>query len=187
MDEHPAANGLASQPVEGTDPAEADVVIVAFSDPSCPFCKRFAEDTLPTIRSNLLEQGSTAFVYRSLGMVKAWGTPAAKALEATHERSETAHWTLKAHYYDEQDAFSTENVLAKTKTFLDAETDVDGGDVVAAVEAGAADDAFHLDETSASAAGVTGTPTFFLFRDGRSLTKIVGAVGYDVFATALDA
>lgn len=185
--EHPAGRGLASQPAQGGDPTSADVVIVAFSDPSCPYCKRFAEETLPKIRSNILETGSASYVYRGLGMVQAWGTPGAKALEATFARSSEAHWALERHYYDQQKAFSADTVLEKTKTFLDEETDVDGAAVVSAVESGGADDAYRLDEESASDAGVRGTPTFFLFRDGHFLTKVVGAVGYDVFATALDA
>ncbi|MFB6124607.1 MAG: DsbA family protein [Halanaeroarchaeum sp.] len=184
--EHPAGRGLASQPTQGADPTSAEVVIVAFSDPSCPYCKRFAEDTLPKIRSNVLDEGAAAYVYRGLGMVQAWGTPGAKALEATFERSPSAHWALERHYYDRQKHFAEETVLPKTKTFLDEQTDVDGDAVVSAVRNGEVDDAYHLDEASASDAGVRGTPTFFLFRDGHFLTKIVGAVGYDVFATALD-
>lgn len=184
--EHPGADGLESQPFLGADPTAAEAVIVAFEDPSCPTCRRFEHDTLPTLRSELLEPGRASFVFRGLGIIYDWGEPAAKALEATFARSEPAHWALKDHFYDAQSNFDTANVLDLTETFLDDETEVDGTAVVEDVESGAADEKYTIDMDAASAVGIRATPTFLLFRDGQYVTKATGAVSYDVFATALE-
>lgn len=184
--EHPGAAGLESQPFQGADPTTAEAVIVAFEDPSCPTCRRFERDTLPTLRSELLDPGTASFVFRGLGIIYDWGEPAAKALEATLARSEPAHWALKDHFYGAQSGFDTENVLDLTETFLDDETEVDGAAVVDDVESGTADEEYRIDMDAASAVGITATPTFLLFRDGQYVTKATGAVSYDVFATALE-
>lgn len=183
--DHPGAAGLESQPFQGGDPTTAEAVIVAFEDPSCPTCRRFERDTLPTLRSELLEPGRASFVFRGLGIIYDWGEPAAKALEATLTRSEAAHWALKDHFYDAQSSFDTGNVLDLAESFLDDETGVDGAAVVSDVESGAADAEYTIDMDAASAVGITATPTFLLFRDGQYVTKATGAVSYDVFATAL--
>lgn len=161
-------------------------MIVAFEDPSCPTCRRFEQQTLPTLETELLETGTASFVFRGIGIIYDWGEPAAKALEATLSRSETAHWALKDHYYSQQGEFDAQNVLSKTETFLDSETDLDGEAVIGDVESGAADTAYNIDLDAASAVGVSATPTFLLFKDGRYVTSAVGAVSYDVFATALE-
>ncbi len=183
---HPGTAGLESQPYQGADPTAAEAVIVAFEDPSCQTCRRFERETLPTIRSELLDPGTASFVFRGLGIIYDWGEPAAKALEATLARSESAHWALKEHYYETQSRFSVDTVSSRTRSFLDDETNIDGGSVLEDVNAGAADAEYEIDLDAASAVGISATPTFLLFRDGEYVTKATGAVSYDLFATALE-
>ena len=183
---HPGAAGLDSQPFLGADPGESDRVIIAFEDPSCPTCARFERQTLPTLKEELLDTETASFVFRGIGIIYDWGEPAAKALEATLARSESAHWALKNQYYAEQQDFDAQNVLSKTEAFLESETDLDGGAVVGDVEDGTADDAYQTDLDASSAVGVSATPTFLLFKDGQYVTSAVGAVSYEVFATALE-
>lgn len=184
--DHPAGAGLDSQPFLGPSPGAADAVIIAFEDPSCPTCRRFERETLPSLRSELVDSGHVSFVFRGLGIIYDWGEPAAKALEATLARSPDAHWALKEYYYAQQPSLGTENVLDRTRRFLADETDVDGTAVVEAVRAGDADEAYAIDIDAAEAVGVSATPTFFLFADGTYVTKAVGAVSVDVFKTALE-
>jgi len=90
-----------------------------------------------------------------------------------------------AHYFDEQDAFDTGNVLARTETFLSAETDVDGAAVATDAEARAYDDAVGVDVDAAEAADVSGTPTVFLFRDGEYRTRVTGSVSFELVKQSL--
>jgi protein-disulfide isomerase len=183
--EHPAGGDLSAQPRRGPAPGTATATIVAFEDPSCPRCAAFERSTVPKLRENLVDPGRATFVLRTVPIVYPWGGPAIQALEATYARDEAATWTLLAHYFDDQDAFDNENVLDRTRSFLDAETDLDGAAVVADAEAKAYDDAVQLDLAAGEAADVSGTPTVFLFRDGRYRTRASGSVSYDLIERAL--
>jgi protein-disulfide isomerase len=183
--DHPVGTNLATQPRLGPDPAEARGVVVAFEDPSCPRCATFEAETVPKIRSELVDPGDAALVVRTVPLVYPWGEPAIQALEATYARDADAFWALFAHYFDEQDAFDTGNVLERTETFLTAETTVDGAAVVADAESKAYDDAVQTDLAAAEAADVSGTPTVFLFRDGEYRTRVTGSVSFELVRQSL--
>ena len=184
LDSHPAAQGLAAQPTLG--PSEATATIVAFEDPSCPRCRAFERNTVPRIRDELVATGQARFVARTYPVVYPWGEPAVQALEATFARSPEAFWGLFEHYFADQDAFSTDNVLPRTEEWLAANTDLDGAAVVADAEAGAYDDAVQVDLDAGEAADVgRTTPTVFLFRDGEYVTRAGGSVSFDLITSAL--
>jgi protein-disulfide isomerase len=183
--DHPVGGDLDAQPRLGPDPGTAAGTIVAFEDPSCPRCAAFEKQTVPKIKSELVDPGDATYVVRTAPLVYPWGEPAIHALEATYARDADAFWALLAHYFDEQDAFDTGNVLDRTETFLSGETAVDGAAVVADAESGASDDAVRTDVDVAEAADVSGTPTVFLFRDGEYRTRVTGSVSFDLVRQSL--
>lgn len=185
LGDHPAADGIDAQPFLGPPPGEATATVVAFEDPSCTRCRAFERNAVPRLRDELVDPGRATFVFRGYPIVYPWGEPASRALEATFAADADAHWALADHYFAEQPAFDADNVLERTRAFLDAETDVDGASVVAAVEAGEADDAVRLDLDAGEAAGVSITPTVYLFRDGAFRTKAQGSVSYGTIEAAL--
>jgi len=181
--DHPSATGINDQPTLGDRGWQG--VIVAFEDPSCPTCRRFNQNTFSQIRSELVAPGNVAYVFRGYPVVYPWGGPASHALEAAFDRDPAAMWALKDHYFDEQGQFDTDNVLDRTATFLNDETEVDGDAVVAAVESDATTDAVQTDLDAGEAAGASGTPTFYLFRDGEYQTTVSGAQDFTVFENVL--
>jgi len=181
---HPAARGIGEDPTLGPAVGETGDAIVAFEDPSCRTCRRFETETFPRIESDLVGEG-VAFVYRVFPIVFEWGKPASQALEATYARDDDAFWALKDHYYAEQDAFDAGNVLDRTASFLSSETSVDADGVVADAEERAFDDRVRADVEAGEAAGVSATPTFYLFSGGEFETEVTGAKDYTVFAAAL--
>lgn len=182
LPDHPIATELAAQPRYGGLDGH---LIVAFEDPSCPRCAAFEKQTVPKIRSELVDPGDAAYVVRTAPLVYPWGEPAIHALEATYARDADAFWALLAHYFDDQDAFDGGNVLDRTESFLSGETAVDGGAVVADAESGASDEAVGADVDAAEAADVSGTPTVFLFRDGEYRTRVTGSVSFDLVEQSL--
>ncbi|RXK51736.1 DsbA family protein [Halorientalis pallida] len=188
LDSHPAAQGLDSQPHLGPAPGEATGTIVAFEDPSCPRCKTFEEQTVPKIRSELVDPGDATFVFRGYPIVYEWGKPGTRALEATYARNEDAHWALVDHYFTEQDGFRSagrDAVLDRTREFLAAETEVNADAVVTAVENGDAESAVQTDLDAGEAAGASATPAVYLFRDGQYRTSYSGSVGFDAVRSTL--
>lgn len=185
LQEHPSGEGIDSQPVLGPAPGEAEATLVAFEDPSCPTCARFESSTFPTLQSELIETGRLSFVFRSIPVVYDWGEPATMALEATYDRSASAHWALKSHYYAQQEGFTSDNVLDRTESFLADETGVDAAAVRADTEAGAFQDAVDLDRSASESAGVEATPTLFCFDSEGFTTSVSGPVGYQSLKGAL--
>jgi protein-disulfide isomerase len=184
--DHPAAAGLEAQPRLGPAPADAPAVLVAFEDPSCSRCAAFERETLPRLREHV-DAGELAYAFRVYPVVYDWGEPAVQALEATFARDAAAFWALAGHYFETQSAFSTDNVLDRTRRFLAAETAVDADAVVADAGSGAYDDAVRADLDAGEAAGAgRTTPHLFMFRDGTYRTKAAGSVSYDLLASALE-
>jgi protein-disulfide isomerase len=188
---HPAGADLANQPRRG--PADADATIVAFEDPSCPACRRFEQQTFPDLAEDA-EAGKLAFYFRGIPIIYPWGEPASKALEATYAADDEAFWALKDHYYGEQASYPgraqlsgavRDDVYRRTEEFLASSTDVDAATVVEAARASDHDAAVQSDLDASRRVGVSGTPTFTLFRDGSFVTTVVGPQGYSVFANAL--
>lgn len=182
---HPAAVGLADQPVLGPNPTSASAVIISFSDPSCPNCRRFETNTVPEIESKLAEPGKASYVHRNMPIIYPWGKPATQALEATFAHDTDAFWALKDHYFAEQGSFDTDNVLSKTKSFLAENTDVDAATVVSEAQAKQYDNAVQADLTAGQEAGVGATPTTFLFKDGEHVTTVNGPKSFTVIEEAL--
>jgi len=181
--DHPAAANIEAQPRRGELGGH---VVLAFEDPSCPTCRRFHQDTVPDIRRNIVDAGKGAYVVRTYPVIYPWGEPATQALESTFARDDEAYWALFAHYFAEQSAFDTDNVLERTATFLTEETDVDGEAVASDARDQAHDDAVQADIQAAEDAGLgETTPIILLFEDGEFVTKVNGSVSYDIIAEAL--
>lgn len=185
VDTHAAATALDDQPVLGPSPTEAGGVIIEFADPSCPGCARFEEKTFPEIKSELVEPGRVAFIYREYPNVAPWGESASQALEGTYELDEEAFWGLKSFFYSNTDSLSNDNVLEKTEGYLKANTTVDASAVVEGVRNDEFAGQVEQDVEAGNEAGVSGTPSFFLFRSGSFVTSIQGPQDYSVFKNAL--
>lgn len=187
--DHAAATNIDQQPTLGTDPTDAEGLVVAFEDPSCTRCRAFEETVVPKIRSNLVEPGKGAFVFRGYPVVYDWGDPASHALEATYARDEDAFWSLADHYFSEQDAFrsaGTSEVYPRTREFLADQTNLDAEAVVSDARNGGADDAIQTDLDAGMNAGAgRTTPHIFLFRNGEFQTKAAGSISYDTIETVL--
>lgn len=186
---HPATAAIDSQPILGPTPGDGQGTIVAFEDPSCPACARFERGTFPQLKRQLVEGKDVSFVFRGIPVVNAWGRSATRdatlAMEATYAREPTAFWALKTFYYRNQADLGGDNLRDATRQFLSSETDVDAAAVLSDVEAEAQASAVKADLDASESAGVRGTPTFFLFRDGAFVTDVVGPQSTDVFANAL--
>lgn len=189
LPDHDALAGIESQPYLGPPPGEANGLVVAFEDPSCPTCANFHADVLPKIRSNLTEPGRATFVIRGYPVIYPWGEPASHALEAVYEADEATQWELWGHYFDNQrDYRGTESagVYDMTESYLADSTDLDASAVVDRARNGEVDGAVSGDLEAGQAAGAgRTTPHLFLFGDGEYLTKAQGSVSFSVIESAL--
>lgn len=182
---HAAARDAGNEPTLGPPPGEGKATIIAYEDPSCHACREFETGPFEKLRTELVEPGDLSFVYRTFPHVQAWAMPATRALEATYAHDAEAFWQLKTYFYEEQGSFSTRNVYSKVDAFLQAETSVDAGVVVADAKAGKHDAAIQSDMAVVEEVGMKYTPMFFLYRDGEYRSNAVGSQSYSVFKNAL--
>lgn len=206
MDDGDSASGDGSSNGEGSTPAalqsvanlptlgepidEAGRVVVAFEDPACPTCKSFHESDLPDVRSELIEGGYASLVWRPFRFVSEhypWNAPAIHAMLAATAQDEAAGWDLLDFYYGEQGSLSADDVVAETRSFVEASLSIDADAVVEAMETDAHAALLAESESVGEDAGVTSTPTFLLFEDSEYLTARHGSTSVTEFRAGFEA
>jgi protein-disulfide isomerase len=160
---------------------DAPVTIVDFSDYQCPYCRRHFEQTLPRIIETYVETGQARYVYKDfpLHSIHPNAQKAAEAAECAGEQGQ--YWPMHDRIFQGQDQWArSADPVPALKEYaaalgLDASqfaTCLDSGQFAAEVEA---------DLSEGMAAGVTGTPGFFI--NGRPL---FGAMPFSEFQRVIE-
>lgn len=152
--------------------ASAPVQVVAFEDFQCPFCK----EAYPIVRQVLTRyQDRVYFVYRDfpLSSEHPMAQSAAEAGQCAWEQGQNQFWSLHDRIYQNQDALSEANLVAWAEL-----SGVDRERFLACLTSGKYQEEVREDFTDGIAAGVRGTPTFFI--NGR---KIEGVIPLDAWET----
>lgn len=160
----------AHEPAKG--PANAKVTIVEYSEFQCPFCSRVG----PTIKQIMDEYGDKVrivFRHFPLGMHNR-AIPAAEAAQCAHDQGK--FWEYHDKLFENQRALADENL----KQYA-ADLGLDTEKFNSCYDAGKHRDDVKKMMDSGTAAGVTGTPAFFI--NGRFLS---GAQPFDAFKTIID-
>jgi len=175
-----APSGAVVDVKEGDSPsigkANAPVTIIEFSDFECPFCERFYSQTYKQVKTNYVDTGKVRIVFKHFPLP--FHASAQKAAEATEcAREQSKFWEMHDKLFENQNAIAIANLKSYAVALgLDASkfnTCLDTGKYASRVQKDASD---------GSAAGVSGTPSFFI--NGKS---VVGAQPYSVFQQAIEA
>ncbi len=173
------------EPVIGSK--DAKVTMIEFSDFQCPFCERFYKDSYGQIKTKYVDTGKLKIIYRHFPL--SFHQNAEKAAEA----AECANQQGKFEQYhnllfDNSQSDGTGLNVTDLKKYADQlglnkgtlgigknkfNDCLDKGDTAQIVS---------QDIAAGTAAGVDGTPSFFI--NGK---KIVGAQPYTVFESAIEA
>ncbi|MEK7558797.1 MAG: DsbA family protein [Patescibacteria group bacterium] len=190
----PAAPNVPNQPAPGTKvdveighlpvlgDKNAKVEVIEFSDFQCPFCKQWADQTKDQLFKDYVDTGKIKFAYRQYPIAQLHPN-AEKASEASEcANDQDKFWDYHDLLFKEQTAWA--NLPDPTSQFSTYATQVglDKGAFESCMSSGKFKDVVAKDLQDGGAAGVNGTPTFFI--NGVSL---VGAQPYDAFKTAIDA
>jgi protein-disulfide isomerase len=160
--------------VEG-DP-DAPVTIVEFSDYECPFCARFYSQTLGQIREEYVETGKVKIVFRDYPLpFHSQAQKAAEAAECAGEQDK---------YYEMHDKLFEDGVTGGVKAFKRYAEDIglDTAEFDECLDSGRMAAEVQKDMAEGSAAGVQGTPAFFV--NGQFIS---GAQPFSAFKSAIDA
>lgn len=175
--DHPSAIGAENDPRLGPPPTEAEMGIILFSEPSCPYCRDFHEEVYDQMKEELIDTGRLSYIYRPYPKVDEWATPASYGLLATWERDESAFPQFKRYYYDNPGE-ARAGTAEKTATFLNENTDVDGDAVAEAMNQ--LEQVSNLSESmdAAKEAGMTTIPSYTILRGTAVVTTATGSQSY---------
>ena len=164
---------------------DAPITIVEFSDYQCPFCKRHFTNTLSALKTNYIDTGKVRYVFRDFPL-DSIHPYARKAAEAAHCAGDQGKfWDMHDVMFTNQGELMQDNLKGFARDMkLEVEAFsacLDGGKYAKTVEA---------DVAAGSAAGVTGTPKFFIGKakpDGTMVaTAMKGAQPAAAFSQVID-
>ena len=172
---------------------DAPVTLIEFSDYECPFCKRHFDQVYSQLKKDYLDTGKVKLVFRDypLPFHDPMATFEAKAANCAKDQGGDSAY-FKFHDAIFTKTTSNGNGLTKDQVYQMA---VDLGLNQANLKICADSDKFDAevkkDISDGSAAGVSGTPSFFVGKSDLSGTitgkLIVGAQPYSAFQSAIDA
>lgn len=170
--------------VEGNRTAK--IAVIEYSDFQCPYCGRFATETLPEFEKRYVKTGKVLFAFRQfpLESIHQHALKAAEAAECAADQGQ--FWKMQALTFGDQQHLDDEALrdrAAKAGLDLSRFDKCIQGDVASRVRS---------DEQAGKRMLVAGTPTFFfgtIQSDGRVkiLKRMSGAVPIDQFAATVDA
>lgn len=163
--------------------ADAKVTIIEFSDFQCPFCRTFWTDTLPLIKKTYIDTGKVKLVYRDypLTSLHPMSEPSAEAFECAQDQNKG--WEMHDKMFGEQAKKGTGTIaytVADLKTWA-KQIGLEAATFNQCLDSGKYKDEVAKDIADGTAAGVSGTPSFFV--NGRLL---VGAQPFAQFQALIE-
>ncbi len=161
---------------------DAPVTIIEFSDFQCPFCRKFAEDTLPQLKKEYVDTGKARLVYRDFPLAFHPGAiPAAQGAECAKEQGK--FWQMHDTIFAEQAKQGSGTVqftIDDVKKWA-VQVGVNATKFNQCLDSGKYKQEVEKDMADGTAAGVSGTPATFV--NGR---VVVGAQPFSAFKAIID-
>ena len=164
--------------------ANARVTIIEFCDFQCPYCKAFYMNTGPQIIESYVNTGKVKLAFRQfpLSSIHQNALPAAQASEcAAKLGGNDGFWKYHAALFTNGTGDGTGLDVASLRQYA-ADLQFDTDSFSACVDNQETAGSVSKDLTDGRAAGVSGTPTFFI--NGK---KFEGAQTFSNFKTAIEA
>lgn len=171
---------------------DAPLTVIDFSDYECPFCKRHFEQTFSQIKKDYIDTGKIKYVYRDLPLSFHDPMATTEAIAANCARDQGGD-TSYFKYHDEifKRTTSNGNGLNKDQLYTMAkDLGLNEGTFKSCLDSEKYKEEVQKDLADASAAGASGTPTFFIGKTTSSGeidgTRLVGAQPYSAFQAIID-
>jgi protein-disulfide isomerase len=165
-------------PVKG-DP-KAKVTIIEFADFRCPFCEQFFSQTEPQILKDYVDTGKVRFAFRNFAFLGPASVVAANASECANDQGK--FWEFYDYLYKNQPSESDTSMYnVDTLSQAAVSLGMDGTAFANCLNNKTDDAKAAKDLSDGQAAGVNGTPSFFI-----NGVPIVGAEPYSSFKTIID-
>jgi protein-disulfide isomerase len=167
------AGGVGDLPPKGEK--DAPVTMIEFTEFQCPFSGSFARDTLPKIEEEYIKTGKVKFYFRDYPL--SFHQYAQKAAEAARCANEQGRfWAYHDKVFENQEILSLENLKKWA-----VELGLVKGKFDSCLDEGKFEEVVKKDFADGQAAGVRGTPAFFI--NGRLFS---GAQPLESFREAIE-
>lgn len=168
--------------------SSATVTIIEFTDYQCPFCSRHFTQTFGQIKKEYVDTGKVKYESRNFPL--SFHPNAQKAAESAEcALDQNKFWEMHDKLFTGQDAWSPQSTDEAAKTFKKyaSELGLNAGTFATCLDSGAKADMIAKDTADGSAAGISGTPGFWVLGPGGKSQKIEGAYPFASFQAAFDA
>ncbi|MCB8946276.1 MAG: thioredoxin domain-containing protein [Ardenticatenaceae bacterium] len=160
---------------------DAPIVMEEFSDFQCPYCSRFANQTLPPLLENQIKNGEVLMIYYDfpLTSIHPQAMAAANAARCAGEQGVEAYWQMHDLLFADASEWSNANA---NEVFADygATIGLNADSFVPCLTESKYTQQIEADISLGSSLGVRSTPSFFL-----NDQILVGAQPLDVFNQAI--
>lgn len=170
----------------------APVTMIEFSDYECPFCKRHYTSTFPDLKKNYIDTGKVKLVFRNypLSFHEPMATYEAQAALCVRDQGgDEGYYKMHGEMFTETTSNGTgltQDQVLKIAGNLGFNAD----QVKSCIDSAKYKAQISKDIADGGAAGVSGTPSFFIGKSDPSGTiegtLIVGAVPYSDFSTEIE-
>jgi protein-disulfide isomerase len=171
---------------------DAPITVIEFSDYECPFCKRSFQQMLPSLKSEYIDTGKVQLVYRDfpLGFHDPLATKEAIAAECAREQGGDG---VYFEYHDEIFNTTSSNgngMTVKQLKEIASDLRLNTSTFDDCLDSGKYKKEVQKDIADGSAAGASGTPTYFIGKttdEGVIVgTSVVGAQPFAVFQAEIE-
>lgn len=163
--------------------AAAPVTMIEFGDFQCPFCRKFWRESLPQLKSEYIDTGKVKLVYRDFPLSGIHPGAEAAAEGAACASEQGKFWEMHDQIFKEQDkqGQGTVQFTAADLGTWARQIGLHAAEFKACLDSGKFKDEVKKDYDDGIAAGVTGTPGFFI--NGR---VVRGALPFASFKSIID-
>ncbi|MFH0890042.1 MAG: thioredoxin domain-containing protein [Candidatus Aenigmatarchaeota archaeon] len=180
------AVSVGTNPVLGS--SSAPVTIIEFSDFQCPYCRVAYLQSLPSVKTNYIDTGKVKFYYRNFPLsFHPASMKAAEAAECANEQGK--FWEMHNKISDEQAKLGQGTIqfnVTDMKKWA-SEIGLDASKFDSCIDSDKYQSSIDKDVSEGTAAGVTGTPTFFIGTEKDGYYALGGAYPYSSFQEIIDA
>ncbi len=163
--------------------ANAPVTMIEFSDFQCPFCRKFWREAFSQIKKNYIDSGQVKFVYRDFPIASLHPAAEAAAYAGECAQEQGKFWQMHDKIFEEQDRQGQGTItfgVADLKNWA-REIGLSEEEFNSCLDSQKYREEVQRDLEAGLAAGVAGTPTFYL--NGR---VVRGALEYEQFAKVIE-
>lgn len=141
---------------------DAPVTMVEFSDFQCPFCQRYFLQTYPKLVEKYVDTGKVRYIFKDFPLTSIHPQAVVAANAAHCAGQQEAYWAMHDKLYEGQSRWSGNSKAGEVFKDFASELGLDIDQFNACLEAKQFSNEIFADLQEGIAAGVTGTPAFFI-------------------------